>query len=184
MEILLAVVVIAAVIFFGALISAGNERQRKAIDGLREQVVQWAVQDLRIKRERLASEVKVDDPMGWLNTIASKACGYKLNLELAEVVEEPDAIICINHGVGNQVVFSPHSPKDLEQLMRGIQSRLSRFGEKKRIISLLRDGRAFEASVLNAGILFDLEIPVAWKKLTGRDTEGVERLWVYHQSAT
>ena len=39
MEILLAIVVASAVIFFGALISMGNERQRKAIDGLREQVV-------------------------------------------------------------------------------------------------------------------------------------------------
>jgi hypothetical protein len=53
MEITLAVVVAAAVIFFGALISTGNERQRKAIDGLREQVIMWAMQDLRIKREKL-----------------------------------------------------------------------------------------------------------------------------------
>jgi len=51
MEIILALVVAVAVIFFGALISAGNERQRKAIDGVREQIVLWAMQDLRIKRE-------------------------------------------------------------------------------------------------------------------------------------
>ncbi len=64
MEIILAIVVGVAVIFFGALISAGNERQRKAIDGLREQVVLWAIQDLRIKRENLACDVHVDDPLG------------------------------------------------------------------------------------------------------------------------
>ena len=64
MEIILAIVVGVAVIFFGALISAGNERQRKAIDGLREQVVLWAMQDLRLKRERLARDVHVDDPLG------------------------------------------------------------------------------------------------------------------------
>ena len=57
MEIILAVVVGVAVIIFGALISLGNERQRKAIDGLREQVVLWAMQDLRIKRESLARDV-------------------------------------------------------------------------------------------------------------------------------
>jgi hypothetical protein len=34
--------VIAAVLFFGALISVGNERQRKAIDGIREQASFWA----------------------------------------------------------------------------------------------------------------------------------------------
>lgn len=43
MEIILAIVVAAAVVFFGALISMGNERQRRAIDELREQVVMWAV---------------------------------------------------------------------------------------------------------------------------------------------
>ncbi len=59
MEIILAIVVAAAMIFFGALISIGNERQRKAIDALREQTELWAMQDLRIKRERLVREVRV-----------------------------------------------------------------------------------------------------------------------------
>ena len=39
-------------VFFGALISVGNERQRKAIDGIREQASFWAEQDLRLKRAR------------------------------------------------------------------------------------------------------------------------------------
>ena len=60
MEIILAIVVGVAVIIFGALISMGNERQRKAIDSLREQVVLWAMQDLRIKREGLARDVHVE----------------------------------------------------------------------------------------------------------------------------
>jgi len=67
MELVLAIVVVVAVIFFGALISMGNERQRKAIDELREQTALWAMQDLRIKRERLARDVRVDDPLSWLN---------------------------------------------------------------------------------------------------------------------
>ena len=37
LDILFALAVLAAVIIFGALISMGNERQRRAIDGLREQ---------------------------------------------------------------------------------------------------------------------------------------------------
>ena len=40
MEIILAIVVASAVIFFGALISMGNERQRKSIDNLRDQLAQ------------------------------------------------------------------------------------------------------------------------------------------------
>ena len=79
-EIILALVVAVAVIFFGALSSAGNERQRKAIDALREQVVFWVVQDLRIKRERQARDVRVDDPLRWLNNLIAKICGYDINL--------------------------------------------------------------------------------------------------------
>ena len=54
MDAVLAIFVLGAVIFFGALISAGNERQRKALDGIREQTALWAMQDLRLKREKLA----------------------------------------------------------------------------------------------------------------------------------
>lgn len=55
MEISLAIGVASAVIFFGALISMGNERQRRAIDGLREQVVLWAVKDLQTQREEIGT---------------------------------------------------------------------------------------------------------------------------------
>ena len=108
-EIILALVVAVAVIFFGALSSAGNERQRKAIDALREQVVFWAMQDLRIKRERLARDVRVDDPL----------------------------------------------------------------------LALRRKIEAYEVSVLNSNILFDLELPLVWKSLTQQETGAMERLWMY-----
>lgn len=48
--------VIAAVLFFGALISLGNERQRQATDALRERATRWAEQDLRLKRARAMRE--------------------------------------------------------------------------------------------------------------------------------
>ena len=51
----MALVVVIAVLIFGALISLRNELQRKAIEGLREQAALWAVQDIKIKREKLAS---------------------------------------------------------------------------------------------------------------------------------
>gem|GEM_PF-4667723 len=35
-------------IFFGTLISMGNECQRRAIDDLREQMMLWVMQDLRL----------------------------------------------------------------------------------------------------------------------------------------
>ena len=80
--------------FFWTLISMGNERRRRAIDGLREQVVLWAVQDLKIKREHLTRNVQVSDPISWFNKIASKVCGYDLKLQVLEMFEEPQSLIC------------------------------------------------------------------------------------------
>lgn len=184
MEILLAIVVASAVIFFGALISMGNERQRKAIDELREQVVSWAIHDLGLKRERLAREIKVDDPLGWLNIVASKICGHGLNLDLEEVPGDADAIICINRENGRQIMFSLRSPEDLREMNRGGRSRLAGFDARKRALSFSRASRVYEASVLNAGILFDLELPIAWMKLTGRNPGTLERLWIFLQKVS
>lgn len=71
----------------------GNERQRKAIDGLHEQIVLWAMQDLRIKRERLARDVQVNNPIEWLNKITAKVSGFNLNLQVVEFSITPDACV-------------------------------------------------------------------------------------------
>jgi hypothetical protein len=112
MEIILAVVVAAAVIFFGALISTGNERQRKVIDALREQTELWAIQDLRLKRERLVREIRVGDPLAWLNMIATKISSLALNLQIAEYFEEPNVLLCMSGDQDTKILFSPLSPKD------------------------------------------------------------------------
>jgi len=181
METVLAIVVVIAVIFFGALISMGNERQRKAIDGLREQTVLWAMQDLRIKHERLAREVRVDDPLGWLNKVATKVCGYNLNLQVVEAFEEPPALICAS-GDGGRVVFSPLSPGEIRQLKRDRHSRLSQYTDRNPLLSLPRGLSAHEISVLNTGIAFDLELQLAWKGLTSQSVEQMERVWMYMSS--
>jgi len=179
MEIVLAIVVIVAVIFFGALISMGNERERKAIDNLREQTVMWAMQDLRIKRERLARDVRVDDPLGWLNRIAAKVRGYDLKLQVVEVFDEPRALICTSGDGSCQVVFSPISPDEIHQLKRERHSRLSQYADRNPLLFLSRNTNAHEFSVLNCGILFDLELPIVWHGLTGQTVEQMERIWVY-----
>jgi len=179
MEILLAMVVISAVIFFGALISMGNERQRKAIDGLREQVVLWAVQDLKIKREKLARTVQVPDPLGWLNKHASKACGFELNLQGLEVIDDPEFLVCTSSDNSVKVAFSPISPAELRRLRKNKQSRLSTFSRKNPVFLLPRKGNSHQLSVLNGGLMFDLELSLAWKALTGRDFEMSTGLWLY-----
>jgi len=179
MEIILAIVAASAVIFFGALISMGNERQRKAIEGLREQVVLWAVQDLKIKREHLAQTVQVPDPLGWLNKTASKVCGYDLKLQVLEMFEEPQSLIC-TAGDGNvRVIFSPLSPTDLRRIKNGKHNRLSRLASHNSLLLLPRGVNVHELSVLNGGHLFDLELALVWKEITGQNLEPTNRLWMY-----
>lgn len=178
MEIILALVVVIAVIIFGALLSVGNERQRRAIDGLREQVVLWAIQDLRIKREKLAREIKVDDPLGWLNRVTTKVTGINLVLEVEEFFDEPNALVCCS-GDGGRVVITPLSPAILRQKAQGNHTRLAQVAVHNPLLSLPRGTRKNEISVLNGGMLFDLELPLAWKALTGQQAEHMDRLWLY-----
>lgn len=182
MEVILAIVVATAVIFFGALISVGNERQRKAIDELREQTSLWAMQDLRIKREKLARDVRVDDPLRWLNNLVARIYGYDLNLQVNEAFDEPRVLVCITGGGSDKVLFSPLSPSEIRQLNRHKRSRLSQYGEGHPLLSLPRQITAYEFSVLNSNILFDLELPLAWKGLTNQETLQMERLWMYKVS--
>lgn len=182
MEIILAIVVAAAVIFFGALISMGNERQRKAIDGLREQVVLWAVQDLKIKHEHLAQTVQVLDPLGWLSKTVSKVSVYDMKLQVLEIFEEPQALMCSLGDDSARVIFSPLSPVDLRRITRGKQNRLSQFAGHHPLLLLPRNVDIQELSVLNAGHLFDLELALTWKALTGFDLKMTTRLWMYKYS--
>lgn len=179
MEIMLAVVVSVAVIFFGALISMGNERQRKAIDALREQVVLWAMQDLRIKRERLARDVNIDNPLGWLNKVAAKVCGYGLNLQVIEAFENPQVLICTTGNGSGRVAFTPHSPSEIRVMKRAKHNRLSQSADGNPLLSFPRDVTAFECSILNNGILFDLELPLVWKGLTGNNVDEMANVWIY-----
>jgi len=179
MEILLAIVVASAVIFFGALISMGNERQRKAIDGLREQVVLWAVQDLKIKREHLVQTVQVPDPVDWLNKTASRVCGYDLKLQVLEVVDEPQSLICESGDSNVKVIFSPLSPLDIRRIKSGRQSRLSQFVGQNPLLQLSKSVNVHELSTLNSGHLFDLEVSLVWKLLANQSIRNTERVWMY-----
>lgn len=176
MDVVLAILVLGAVLFFGALISAGNERQRKALDGIREQATLWAMQDLRLKREKLARDVRVDDPLAWLNQVAAKVYGEPLDLTVTGFFENPQTLVCAGKD-GRKIVFSPASPDDLRRMKRS--SKLSRLGAAHPLTGLPRDVAQLEISILTGGILFDLELPLAWKSLTGLEIGRMERLWVY-----
>lgn len=179
MELILAIVVASAVILFGALISNGNERQRKAIENLREQVVFWAIQDLKIKRENLVRNIQVADPLAWFSNIASKVCGHNMQLQMIEVFETPQSLVCISGDGNSKVIFSLLSPADLRRIRNSKRSRLSQYVEQNPLFSLSGNIDLHEISVLNGGPMFDLELSLAWKQLTGHDTVPLDRLWMY-----
>ena len=179
MEIFLAIVVITAVIIFGALISMGNERQRRAIDSLREQTELWAVQDLRIKREKLAREIRVDNPLEWLNKIITKVSGLELNMQLMESFYEPGGLRCVSENQDIQILIAPYSPREIKRLKREQSTHLNKFGKNNPLLFLPRGISVYEISVLNAGAFFDIELQQVWKELTGKNSALVERLWVY-----
>ena len=179
MEIILAVVVVLAVIFFGALISLGNERQRKSIDALHEQIIHWAMQDLRIKREKLKQDVRVDDPVAWLNKVVSKIIGYDPNIQVVETFNQPPMLNCTYKNGGGRLLFSPLSPKDLLTMSRRQHNKLHKYADRNPLLSLPRDAKVYELSILNTHIIFDLELPLAWEALTGNVINQSDTIWMY-----
>jgi hypothetical protein len=178
METILALVVVIAVIIFGALISIGNEHQRKAIDDLREQIVLWAIQDLRIKREKITRDVRIDDSLVWLNHLTGKIIGHPVQLSSKEFFDSPTALVYeIDHGDG-KAVFTPLAPREIRQLRKQRKNRLDQYSQGNPLFVLPKNTTAFEISVLNANALFDLELPIAWKSLTGKEIDQ-HRIWLY-----
>jgi hypothetical protein len=177
MEIILALAVVIAVIIFGGLISVGNERQRKALDGIREQGAFWALQDLRLKREKLARDVKVDDPVKWLNVVVAKVCGEFLDMNVTEVFDTPQTLVCMDKNA-RRVLLSLASPGDIRRMKRERKNKLLRVSNHP-LLDLPQRAEQVEISILNGGILFDLELPVAWEMLSGREIIGVDKVWVY-----
>jgi len=177
MDAIFAILVLGAVIFFGALISAGNERQRKAIDGIRERAAQWAMQDLRIKREHLARDVKMDDPVAWLNRVVAKVVGEDLELDIKDFSNDKKQIGCITAD-GRMVILSLDSLESKEKNTRRKAQKLRSLPSAP-VILLPKDNTVFELSILNAGILFDHELGAFWKAVSNRDIPDCDKLFLY-----
>ena len=178
MDMILALVVVIAVIIFGALISMGNERQRRALESIRAQTALWALQDLRLKREKLAREVKVDDPVKWLNMVVTRACGESLDLTVTEVFDAPQTLVCMDENT-QRVAISLASPAGIRMMKRELKNKLLGVGNGHPLLNLPKRVEQVEISILNGGILFDLELPVAWEMLSGKKVTSIDKVWVY-----
>jgi hypothetical protein len=178
-DLLLAVVVIGAVIAFGALISVGNERQRQAIDALHQAYKQWAVQDLRLKRGTVSSQTRIEDITAWLTRTTSLALGRKTNVIDYQVYESPVTTVEIHEVEGvATLICALESPEALIPRLKRKRSALRTEIRSSPLFRISKKTPALELSILNAGSMFDVELPVAWSTLTGESTE-LGTLWVY-----
>lgn len=181
LEVALAISVLAAVIVVGALISIGNERQRKAIAQLRDDLRNWALGDLEIKREKASREIEIIDPLAWLHNAARKATGTAWELRaISKILEQPDAVVVASSN-GSYLLFSPEKPSRVRKLLRA-PSRSTGTGPLPSEMRTAIRGRSkmevYELSPLNAGIFFDLEADRVWRMLTDRPLSA-NRLWLY-----
>ena len=165
---LLAGSVFLAVILMGALISIGNERQRKALDRIREQVEAWSEEDIRIKREKLARQIQISDPKSWLEQVASAALGSAARLVTITPWQKNGATAVIGLCQdGRRLVFSPMPRKRFLELLK-VKSKGALSSVE---VGLLGDHPqrvpASELSIVNAGMFFDIEAGQAWQMLTG-----------------
>ena len=183
MDIFLAVCVLLAVLLLGLLISTGNERQRRAIDGLREQAEAWAEQDIRIKREKLAREIVVPEPSTWLEQAAAAALGSAPKMA-AITPWQKDGLsalvgLCSD---GRSLVFTPVPRERLLKVLktkrRGALTRLDNaiLGPNPQRVPYT------ELSVVTNGMFFDIEAAQVWQALTG-EILPVPRLTLYEVAA-
>jgi hypothetical protein len=178
-DLLLAIVVVAAIVAFGALISVGNERQRRAIDALHLAYKQWAVQDLRLKRGTVSSQTRVEDITAWLTKATTLALGRKTNVVDYQLHHTPIATVEFHDGeLGTTIICTLESPQILLPMMRKKHSSVRRGVHTNPIFRIDKKTPAIELSLLNAGALFDIELPIAWNTLTGQVTES-DKLWMY-----
>lgn len=182
MDIILAIVVASAVIVFGALISMGNERQRKAIDDLREQILSWAIQDLEFRVTNLAQGVKIEDPHLWLKNFIFDTCRFQINLQNIEWNSDSQFLLCTSEDYTRNVIFTPYSPSDIKKIKRNIPKRTRKLISTNPLIHLSSDTVSHELSTINNGILFSLELEFVWNKLTDQKLTPRSSLWVYEHT--
>ena len=169
MDILIGTSVLVAIVLLGALLSAANERQRKALDGIREQVEAWAEEDILIKREKVARSIQIESPLDWLEKTAANALGLVPGI-LSTSLWEKDGLtglIAIRKD-GGRLVFTP-APRDrflatVKLKKRGAltQAETGLLGDKPEKVS------HYDLSVVTSGMFFDIEAALVWQALSGQ----------------
>lgn len=178
MEIILTLSVLIALVALGVTISLGNERQRQAIQTVREQLQAWTEQDIRLKREKLAREISVPDAKNWLQENAARVLGKQLPVISVEHWNKGGntALVAICQD-GTRLIFTPLQRNLFLEALQRPDSRISK-ADPGPLGSQPKKVPFYELSIVNAGMFFDLEAQQAWRELSGQMLPG-SRLWMY-----
>ena len=187
LDTILAVIVLLAVTLFGALMVAGNERQRKAIDGLNTSYSRWAEHDLMIKRAAAAKTVRVEDPKAWLDNIATQVFGLSPKITTLSPWDAGEAkamvAICLD---GRKLVVTPILPGLFRKMISTRKQKGAAAVIARTTVGILgnRPGnvRFHELNIISAGTFFDIEAGLAWEKLFNEKL-GVDRLYMFEVPA-
>jgi hypothetical protein len=177
LDIVIGVVVVGAVVFFGALISAGNERLRKASLELNKIADGYFTQRLRLARGQAQMNVSIPNHAAWLSEAFSKAYGEEKSLTKGKYHKDPECLEMLDVN-GRPVLFTPLPPDHLARMIKNQKRGKQALGQDNPLLKIGRDAIVNELNILNTTPLFDLELPVAWKELTGQPTTA-EKLWAY-----
>lgn len=176
---LLAVPVFIAIIIFGGLIVVGNERQKRELYRIRQVAEKWAMEELRIKRGQAARQTQIPDPIKWLSAAASKAVeDANVSLYSQQTYSAPEALSFLDEKTSRKYVFTLIAPDPIRQLAKKRNKKTARLGQVHPLAHVTRKAAVIEMNMLTAGLLFDIELPIAWQQLTG-ETTTAEKMWLY-----
>jgi hypothetical protein len=150
-DLFLAVTVVAAIIAFGALISVGNERQRRAIDTLHQAYKQWAVQDLRLKRGVASTQTRIEDLTAWLTKTTSLSFGRKTIVMGYQIHNSPVNTLEFHDAeAGKTIICTLESPEVLKTILKKKHPVLRGELRSNPIFRVSKKTLAVELSILNA----------------------------------
>ena len=117
LDIVIGVVVVGAVVFFGALISVGNERLRKASLELNSLANGYFTQRIRLARGQVQMNLNIPDPAAWLSGAFAKVYGEEKSLVKGQYYKDPECYKMLDVN-GRAVLFTTLPPENLARMVK------------------------------------------------------------------
>jgi hypothetical protein len=185
MDVVLAVVVVVLIIMFGALLTRGNALLSNALSDLNTLARDWAIEDLKIKKAKLAKTTKMPDSKAWVGRILKKVTGDHFPVSQIQSPGQRISPEFLNVVLsdGRRVVLCIGSPEMLRKMRserhRGAAGRLAEAaGQVHPLIPYPKNAATYQLDDLSCGVEFDAEAKLVWKSVMKEDLV-VDRLWAY-----